>query len=96
MRDGEKSTQKTVFIEVMSSTGPFILTDTQRGPCVQTGGFLKEKSKICLDHSYIEYFRLQSFSARDFSLIHVYICQLMLIQTVVLFLLILNFNNVTS
>lgn len=66
MRDGEKSTQKTVFIEVMSSTGPFILTDTQRGPCVQTGGFLKEKSKICLDHSYIEYFRLQSFSARDF------------------------------
>lgn len=51
--------------EVMSATGPFTLTDTLRDPDVQTEGFLKEKSKICLDHSYIEYFRLQSFSARD-------------------------------
>lgn len=62
----ETSTHKTLLPEVMSATGPFTLTDTLRDPDVQTGGFLKEKSKICLDHSYIEYFRLQSFSARDF------------------------------
>lgn len=62
----ETSTQKTLLPEVMSATGPFTLTDTLRDPDVQIGGFLREKSKICLDRSYIEYFRLQSFSARDF------------------------------